>query len=444
MAGGIWTDQNKVRPGVYIRFKTATASGIQVGNRGVIAICEPLSWGAVGKVTEIDASSDMASITGFDITAPENRFLREMFKGSNRTSAPVKVLLYRPSASGSAQATATIGNLTATAAYPGARGNDLTIAISANADTEDYTVTTILAGDVVDIQVGAEVSDLANNAWVEFSGEGALSDNTGVALTGGADGTVAASAYSAFLSTIEAYKFDILCYDGSDTDVATAFITFIKRIAEENGQYAQLVLANATNPDSRFVINVVSGVVLDDGTTLTPAQVTWWVSGIQAGARYNESLTYASYPNAVTVSPVKTNSEIVAALGAGDFVLNSDDGTVRVETDINSLITYTSDIGKVFRKNRVMRLCNQIANDIYAQFSANFIGVVNNNEIGRSRFKSVIVGYLLSIQANQGIQNFEADDVEVLPGEEIDAVVINLAIQPVDSIEKIYLTIEVA
>ena len=141
MAGGNWTDQNKVRPGVYIRFKTATASGLQVGDRGVIAICEPMSWGPVGQVTEISATSDIASITGFDVTADENLFLKEIFKGSNRTSAPVKVLLYRPSASGSAQATATIGNLTATAAYPGVRGNDITIAVSANADSEDLLAT---------------------------------------------------------------------------------------------------------------------------------------------------------------------------------------------------------------------------------------------------------------------------------------------------------------
>lgn len=444
MAGGNWTDQNKVRPGVYIRFKTATASGIQAGERGVIAICKPLSWGAVGQVMEISPSSEMMSITGYDITAPENRFLMEMFKGSNRTAAPVKVLLYRPSASGSAQATAAIGNLTATAAYPGVRGNDITIAVSLNVDSEDYTVSTIVAGDVVDTQVGSEVADLTANGWVTWSGEGALSENTGVALAGGSDGTVAASAYSTFLSTIEAYKFDILCYDGDDSTVMAAYSAFIKRIAAENGQYAQLVMANATAPDSRFIINVVSGVILDDGTALAPANTVWWVAGVQAGARYNESLTYAAYPGAVAVSPVKTNSEIIAAISDGDFVLNSDDGTVRVETDINSLVSYTSDIGRVFRKNRVMRLCNQIANDIYAQFSANFIGVVNNNEIGRSRFKSVIVGYLLGIQANQGIQNFEADDVEVLPGNDIDAVVINLAIQPVDAVEKIYLTIEVA
>ena len=58
-------------------------------------------------------------------------------------------------------------------------------------------------------------------------------------------------------------------------------------------------------------------------------------------------------------------------------------------------------------------------------------------------FKSAIVGYLLTVQANNGIQNFTADDVEVLPGEAIDAVLVNLAIQVVGSINKIYVTLEV-
>ena len=111
---------------------------------------------------------------------------------------------------------------------------------------------------------------------------------------------------------------------------------------------------------------------------------------------------------------------------------------------INSLITYTEDIGQVYSKNRVMRLCNTIANDIFQQFSANFIGVVNNNEAGRARFQAAIVGYLQQIQDNQGIQNFTAEDVEVLAGTAIDAIVVNVAIQAVDAVEKIYLTIEVS
>ena len=48
MAGGTWTSQNKVLPGVYIRFKTGQALGLTVGDRGVVTICEPISWGPVG------------------------------------------------------------------------------------------------------------------------------------------------------------------------------------------------------------------------------------------------------------------------------------------------------------------------------------------------------------------------------------------------------------
>ena len=220
-------------------------------------------------------------------------------------------------------------------------------------------------------------------------------------------------------------------------------VAFVKRLAAEEGAYTQLVAAGLTNPDDRFVVNIMSGVVLSDGTALTPQQVTWWAGGALAGAQYNESLTYAAYPNAVDVSPKLTNSGYIDALTAGQFVLFADDGVVKVEQDINSLVTYTTDITEPYHKNRVIRLLNTVANDIYQQFSDGYIGVVNNNEQGRMMFKSAIVGYLLDIQANNGIQNFEAEDVTVEPGEAIDAIVVNLAIQPVDSVEKIYVTITV-
>lgn len=445
MAGGTWTSQNKVRPGVYIRFRSTAGLGLTVGDRGTVTICEPMSWGPVAQVMEIEAGADVTPYTGYDITAPQNLFLREIFKGSSRTAAPNKVLLYRPTASSSAKATVTIGTLVVTAKYPGARGNDISVVVTELTEPEDtFTVSTVVDGGIVDQQTGKQVEDLTGNQWVDFSGTGALTADSGKPLTSGADGTVQSAAWSAYLQAIEPYKFDIMIYDGTDTTVQQAMISFIRRIADEAGQYAQLVASGLTNPDSRFVINVDSGVTLSDGTVLTAQQCTWWVGGAEAGALYNQSLTYAQYPGAVSASPLMTNSQYEAALQAGKLVFFAEDGQVKVEQDINSLVTYTTDIGKVFRKNRVMRLCNTIANDVYAQFSANFIGVVNNNAAGRSQFKAAIVGYLLDIQGNQGIQNFTADDVEVLPGEDIDAILVNIAIQVVDSVEKIYLTIEVS
>lgn len=445
MAGGTWTSQNKVRPGVYIRFKSTAGLGLTVGERGTVTICEPLSWGPVAQVMEIEAGMDVTPYTGYDITNPKNLFLREIFKGSNRTAAPRKVLLYRPTASSSAKATVTIGTLVVTAKYPGARGNDISIVVTELTEPEDtFTVSTVVDGEIVDQQTGKQAGDLASNDWVDFSGTGVLTADSGKSLASGADGTVQSAAWSAYLQTIEPYKFDVMIYDGSDTTVQSAMISFVKRIAEDAGQYSQLVAAGLTDPDSRFVINVNSGATLSDGTVLTAQQCTWWVGGVQAGALYNQSLTYAQYPGAVSASPLMTNSQYESALQAGKLVFFAEDGQVKVEQDINSLVTYTADIGRVFRKNRVMRLCNTIANDVYAQFSANFIGVVNNNDVGRSQFKAAIVGYLLDIQGNQGIQNFSADDVEVLAGGDIDAILVNIAIQAVDSVEKIYLTIEVS
>ena len=445
MAGGTWTTQNKVRPGVYIRFKSGTGLGLTVGDRGVVAICEPMSWGPVGQVMTVDNGADTTPYCGYPITDPGAMFLREIFKGTNRTSAPRQVLLYRPSATSSSQASAKISPLTATALYPGARGNSITVIVTEDADNEDnFTVSTVVDGEIVDSQQAQTVQELTANAWVTFSGTGALAANTGTALTGGADGTVEATAYSTFLSVIEPYDFDILIYDGTDSTVLTAMQSFVKRLADENGQYCQLVAAGMTNPDSRFVIDNETGVTLSDGTELTKQQVCWWLGGAQAGAQYNQSLTYAAYPDAVTVSPVLTNSQVVAAINAGQFTLFAEDNVVKVETDINSLVTYTQDIGKVYRKNRVIRLCNSIANDIYKQFSDNFIGVVDNDDTGRMQFRTAIVGYMTTLQNARAIQNFTAEDVEVLPGDDVDSIVVNVAIQAVDSVEKIYMTVTVS
>lgn len=445
-AGGTFTVQNKVRPGVYFRFRSKNKQSLTVGDRGVAAICEPLHWGAEGQVMEIDAGADPTAATGYDLAAPENRFLAEMFKDTNRTAAPREVLLYRPAATDSVKASAKIEPLTATAKYTGVRGNDITVIVTALSSPEgSFEVSTVVDGVIKDQQTAKTAQELAANSWVEFSGTGALTANVGTALTGGADGTVDGKAYSAFLTAIEPRKFDVLIYDGTDSTVRTAMETFIKRVNTETGRYSQLVYSGGTNPDTRYIINVCSGAELDDGTVLTPQQVCWWAGGALAAATYGEDLTNAVYPNAVDVLPRMTHSQYVDAINAGKFVLNADDGTVRVEYDINSLVSYTSEIGEVYRYNRTMRLCNTIANDLYSQFSRNYVGVVDNTDAGRMEYKSAVVKYLTQLQASGGIQNFDGEtDVTVEKGDAKDAVLLTLAIEAVGSTNKIYITLDVA
>ena len=43
MAGGTWIDQNKVRPGVYINYKSSPQALSTMGERGTVAIARQLS-----------------------------------------------------------------------------------------------------------------------------------------------------------------------------------------------------------------------------------------------------------------------------------------------------------------------------------------------------------------------------------------------------------------
>lgn len=446
MAGGTWTSQNKVLPGVYINVKSQPNYGISVGTRGTVAICEPLSWGEPGVVKTYVPGEDPTGVIGYSLTNDKALFLREILMGSDVTNGPTKVYIYRPAGSGGAKATATIGALTATALYEGARGNDISLVISASVDGDAYTVETVVDGSVVDEQKVTGLNSLTDSTWLTFTAtDDAVTTTAGTALSGGADPTVSANDYAAFLTAIEPYQFDVLIYDGSDSTTIAAVAAFVERVSNNLGQKCQAVMAGAQAAacNSEFVIAVNNGLKLSDGTALTAEQLTWWVGGAEAGANYYQSLTYAKHPGAVEANPKLTEAQVIEALGQGYIVFIDNFGSVKVCTDINSLTTYTLDKGKEFSKNRVLRVLMQFLNDTYEYFSNSFIGKIDNTEDGRNLLKGWLVGYLNEMQANSGIQNFDAEDITVQAGDTIDAVLIQVAIQPVDAVEKIYMNVTV-
>ena len=443
MAGGTWNSQSKVLPGVYINVKSKESVSVNVGERGTVAIPIALNWGASG-VQTITAGEDLTPYIGYDITSDNALFIREMLKGSDTTSAPKKILLYRLGTGGT-KATATIGDLTVTAKYVGTRGNDISIAISADPDTTSYDVTTIVDGAIADKQTITALDNLVSNAWVDFSGTGStVTTSTGTALTTGANPTVTNTDYANFLTAIEPYYFDVLIYDGTEATVQNAFTAFITRMNDAVGRKCQLVLSgDSTVANTKYVIVVNNGVKLNDGTSIPAQKAVYWVGGVEAGANYNQSLTYAQYPNAVEANPKMSDTQLQTAVENGLLVFSDDFGIVKICTDINSKKTVTVTEGAEFKKNRVMRVIMQFCNDTYEHFSKYFIGKVDNNDSGRSLLRQWIIGYLNEMQANNGVQNFSAEDVTIAQGDAVDAVIVNVALQPVDSVEKIYATVTV-
>lgn len=221
MAGGTWIDQNKVRPGVYINYKSSPQALSTMGERGTVAIARQLSWGEVGKLIAIEDPSDCATKLGYSSTADEMLFIRQILLGSNRTNGAKKVLVWRLDCAGASKASALLGTETgaakAEARYVGTRGNDISIVVTAVNNSEStlvgYTIQTLLAGKVVEsvtVKSNATGNQIESNSYVVFSG-GAIKDGT-YPLIGGSDGNVNKDATAASVTgTKEMFSTTVTC-----------------------------------------------------------------------------------------------------------------------------------------------------------------------------------------------------------------------------------------
>lgn len=433
MAGGTWTTQNKVRPGAYINVRSNGGAGTTDSISGVVALPLALDFGPENEVVTITASSDL-TIFGYDLNDPQLLLLREALKQA------ATVFVYRVGTGG--KAAATEGDLAITARYGGTRGNAISVVSKENVNVAAaYDVETYLAGRLVDRQTVKTIEELVTNRLVNFKGSGDMTAFS-VVLENGSNTAATMNDYMSFFSKIQLFDFNTLALPVQDTVTKAAGVSFINRMRNEEGKKCQLVVA-AYAANNEAVINIKNGVILSDGTTITAEQATAWVAGATAAAGVATSLTYKKYDGAVDVTQRFLNTEIIAALENGEFVFTEQRGTVVIEQDINSLTTFTAEKSKEFSKNRVLRCLDSIANNSKKAFEDHFIGQMNNNQDGRELFKADRINYFNGLQGAGAITNFSAEDIEISAGNEKDSIVMNVKVQPVDAMEKLYMSVEV-
>lgn len=458
MAGGTWLNQNKVLPGVYINYSSAPSTLATMGERGIVCIPKALNWGEYGKFIVINDPSECFEKLGYDQMDDHMIWLRQLLVGTNRTSGASKILVWRlennSSVAASAEETSSDNSLTVTAQYKGSRGNDISVVVTADPDNTAtrtiFYVQTLVSGKLVDTQTlkadaaTVALSGLADNAWVKFTKVGnAFAAN--ITLTGGVDGTIPVTAYSDFFSAAELETWNVLAFMGADVSIKKSASDFVKRLSNDEGKKVQAVINDYTTADNECVISVYPQHIIDNaGHEFTYEEMVCWVAGCTAGANVNESLTYAAHPDAVELSPVLTQTQQIQALNDGQFALFEEFGSIKNIQDINTFKSFAVTKGKQFRKNRVIRTLFGICNDAYRTFSMYYVGNTNNDAVGRGLLKAELLNLLLRYQGNGALQNVVEEDVIVSPGEESDAVLIEMYIQPVDSIEKIYINITIS
>ena len=226
----------------------------------------------------------------------------------------------------------------------------------------------------------------------------------------------------------------------TDDTTKKLYASFNKRLRDEMGIKFQLVLHNYA-ADYMGVISIKNNVT-DSGESA--ASLVYWVTGLEAGCAVNKSCQNRLYDGEFTVDTDFTQTELEQAIDAGEFVLHQVNSDVRVLDDINTMVTTSDTQGDVFKDNQTIRVIDQIANDIAVVFNTKYLGTVPNDEAGRLSLWSDIVKHHQELQDIRAIENFSDSDVSVEAGNDKKSVAVNDAVQPVNAMGKLYMTVQVS
>lgn len=185
-----------------------------------------------------------------------------------------------------------------------------------------------------------------------------------------------------------------------------------------------------------YVVNLINGVVDSAGNEIASGDYAPFIAGLIAGTAINKSITYAELPVADVNKHLK-NSEIIEALTSGSLVLVNDGKKIKIEQGVVTASDSTKR-GKI----RIMRARQAVATDIPTTARDRYIGKIDNNPAGQATLIAAIKAYLETLELNNVIMEPEVvlDPNRPSVG---DCVFLAVAYTEVDSMERIFLTINV-
>ena len=464
-----WKTQNKRRPGAYINVvgKGNNNNGADIG-RTLLPVSTQLNWGAKG-IIKLSSDSNFKALLRHDIDEPELQTLYEVLKGANT------VLLLNNNDGVAATANDESLPWAFTAKYPGTVGNNLHVTVQ-KSDSK-VIVSTLLGSRIVDqqdINVDKPESLMSNDyilvkltdrttptspttkdsddntkaPIVKPASLNPLADlqhNVTIDLTGGT--TTPVDICDLLNDALETEDYDVATTAGFpvDSPLHKQLAEEIKHLREDNDIKVRGVIPyTADKVNYEGISTVANGVVLGDGTELDATVAAGFFAGASSSADAAKSLTYVEYPDAISAYPKFNNDRTIEALENGEIVFTTKrNETVVIEQDINSLTKVTAEKPVFFSKNRVVRTMDTIVTNTKRTFEDMFIGKITNSSTGRDLFKANRVSYLQSLADTNVISDFKEDDISVEAGNDRDSILVNLAVKPLDSMEKLYMTMVV-
>lgn len=442
MAGGTFKlSAPKKQPGTYVNVVNGRQPGSSVPLNGVAMI--PLigyDWGPRDEWIHLTAEAKDAGREKLGRSINDDNDFMLLLRLAFLNATEVYVYLV----GGGTKATGTIttegGTANVTAKYEGTLGNEIRLASVAN-PLGGFDVSVVLGSSEVELFEGVKtVADLAESVYVDVTGDGTLTAFASAALTGGADDEKKINAsFTAFLDKAERVKFNSMALPTVEESLIAAAVSKIRYIRNAIGWKCRAAVAN-TKADYEGIYNLVNSFEYE-GKKLTTEQATAWLAGADAAADKSTTLTYKPVTGATAVVRELSSEKTNEAIDAGQTYFSlSETGSVILEYDINSKVTFTQEDPVDINKGRPCRVYDTFANELLLTFTP---GKFSNNSVGWTVMEGIGKAMLRKYKDDQAIDEVDLDaDFQVdRSRSEGDSVYFNVGIKAVDAAEKYYFTV---
>ena len=463
MSGMFSIGEKKVRPGVYYRRENSGGVETVGATNGVAAVLFQADWGALNEEFDMDVTMQN-SVADYYGTADTVAAIKEAFKGGATTVRAVRIGGDdgKPSSielknTGESAATA----VTITAAHPGTRA--FTVSVRTNLITDNRQVI-IHDGTEIFEQfsfapgenepenlVAAMVQSKNFVAKAVSNVKGPLAAVTQQPMTGGQNPTVNTASYEKGTDILERYKWNCIAADTDDSAVQLLLQNFVVQsyqtghlgfasLAGKSTQSLTERMTQAASFNDEKIVYTLNGWVGSDGTKYEGWRAAARICGMIAAVDANTSLTHNVIAGAVSLTEPLTNGEIIKAETKGCLVLTlNDSDQVWIDSAINTLVTPDATMDEGWKKIRRTKTRFELMDRVDSTCEK-LVGNVNNDTDGRQTImaaaQKVINAMIEEKKLMRGSTVYE-DPANPAEG---DSAWFKLAIDDIDSAEKIYLT----
>lgn len=366
--------EQKVRPGVYVRYFNDGDLPTYAGAIGVAAAVIKTNWGPLGQVIKIEKAEDVHKKIGVGYGSD---VVSEMFKGGAYTVLAVRVGLGGNHGEVILKDTEGLEALSVKTKFPSSREFTVTVRDSLNEGEREFLVfeanrqverILFSKGENEPKSLATAINERSAyfQATVSDGGGTTIGPVVNEKVTGGSDPDTTAQDYTDAFSYIEREFFDVITVDTEDSAIHAGLQAFVNRKLQEGFRFIGVVGEKTevpfnTRKENARAFNSFAMVYVGNGYStptgdLDGALAAGRVAGMMISNNYKTSLTKKSVQGSTGVYGELTSTEYNEAVKSGMLVFSlNPEGLAQIDYGINTLVSPTGDEDDGWKKIRRVR-----------------------------------------------------------------------------------------